>query len=157
MKLDIKIIIVAVLLLILSLLSFLYWDKIAIYILHFLESQILTFLIWIGLIITLLIHYHKNYDDDENLISDKDGLDKPIDYALFIMTYGAIGTSVQVLSKITFININFKELTKCPDFTNFDNISFIVVIIVLIFLTYSRVKPIIRETYINKKKVRKKE
>ena len=155
MKLDAKVIIVATLLLILALVSFFYWTTIALYILKILESKFLTFLIWVGLIITLIIHYNKNYDDDKNLISDKEGLEKPIDYVLFIMTYGAIGTSIQVLSKITFININFQSLSRCPDFTGFDNFSFIVVIIVLVFYSYIKIKPIIRETYINKEKIRK--
>ena len=155
-KLDLKVIIVAVLLVILAFTSYLNWELMSIYLMKFIGSRILTFGIWASLVITAGIHYNKNYDDDKNMISDKEGLDRPIDYVLFVFTYGAIGTSIQALAKETFANYNFKELSKCSDFSGFDNLSFVIVIVVLVFYSYGKIKPIIQETYIEKVKVRPK-
>ncbi|MBE7630468.1 hypothetical protein [Tenacibaculum piscium] len=156
-KIDYKVVGVAIFLLVISIYSYTNWNSVAKFLMTFLESKILTFGIWILLVITSVIHYNKNYDEDENMISDKEGLDKPIDYLLFVLTYGAIGSSVQVLAKETFANYNFKELSKCAEFSGFDNASFFIVIIVLIFYSYGKIKPIIQETYIVKSKIRLEE
>lgn len=156
-KLDLKVIIVAVFLIILAFTSYLNWELMSKYLMKFIDSKVLTFGIWVTLVVTAVIHYNKNYDDDKNLISDKEGLDRPIDYVLFVFTYGAIGTSIQALAKETFANYNFKELSKCSDFSGFDNLSFVIVIVVLVFYSYGKIKPIIQETYIEKVKIRLKE
>lgn len=156
-RLDFKLIGVALFLVVLAFVSYVNWDIMSHYLMKFLESKIFTFGIWVLIVVTSIIHYNKNCDEDENLISDKEGLDRPIDYILFIFTYGAIGTSVQALAKETFANYNFKELSKCSNFSGFDNISFVIVIVVLVFYSYGKIKPIIQETYIEKVKVRPKE
>ena len=153
-KVDYKVVGVAIVLFIISVFSYTNWNLVSTFLMKFLESKILTFAIWILLIITSIIHYNKNYNEDKNMISDKEGLDKPIDYLLFVFTYGAIGSSIQALAKETFANYNFKELSKCAEFTGFDNASFFIVIIVLIFYSYGKIKPIIQETYIVKSKIR---
>ncbi|MFD2916374.1 hypothetical protein [Psychroserpens luteus] len=156
-KIDYKVVGVAIVLFLISVFSYTNWILVSTFLMKFLESKILTFAIWILLIITSIIHYNKNYNEDNNMISDKEGLDKPIDYLLFIFTYGAIGSSVQALAKETFANYNFKELSKCVEFTGFDNVSFFIVIIVLIFYSYGKIKPIIQETYVVKNKIRLQE
>jgi hypothetical protein len=156
-KLNTKLVIVAIGLLVASSFSFSYWTFVSNMIMKILESKFLSFTIWAVIIITTLIHYNKNHGKDKNLISDKEGLEKPIDYIQFIFTYGAIGSSIQVLAKETFANLNFKELAKCSNFSGFDNLSFVIVIIVLIFYSYGKVKPIIEETYIiDKSSVKRK-
>ena len=156
-KIDYKVLIVAIVLFIIAIHSYSNWELTSKHLMSLLSSKALTFGIWIALIITSIIHYNKNYNDTENMISDKEGLEKPIDYLQFVFTYGAIGASIQALAKETFANYNFKELSKCSDFNSLDNVSFLIVIIVLIFYSYGKIKPIIQETYIIKSKIRLKE
>ena len=156
-KLDLKVIGVAIVLAILAITSYIYWEPTSEMLMKILESRILTFLIWLVLTLTGIIHYNRNNEDDKNLISDKDGLDKPVDYLQFILTFGAIGSSVQILLRETFANYNFPEKTFCKELTGFDNITFVIVIIVLIFYSYGKIKPVVQETYISKEKVRLKE
>jgi len=156
-NLDYKVIGVAIGLGIIAILSYVFWKPTSIYIMIILESKILTFFIWLILALTGIIHYYKNNAEDKNLISDKDGLDKPIDYLQFILTFGAIGSSIQILVRETFANYNFPKKSICVNFTGFDNATFVIVIIVLIFYSYGKIKPVIQETYVSKEKVRLKE
>lgn len=156
-KIDYKVVIVAIALLIIALYSYSNWELFSKHLMSLLGSKALTFGICIILIITSIIHYNKNYNDEENMISDKKGLEKPIDYLQFVCTYGAIGKSIQSLAKETFANYYFKELSKCSDFNVFDYVSFLMVIIVLIFYSYGKIKPIIQETYVIKSKIGLKE
>jgi len=156
-NLDFKVIGVAIGLGIIAILSYVFWKPTSEIIMTALESKIMTFCIWLILILTGVIHYYKNNPEEKNLISDKDGLDKPIDYLQFILTFGAIGSSIQILVRETFANYNFPEKSICSNFTGFDNATFVIVIIVLIFYSYGKVKPVIQETYISKEKIRLKE
>lgn len=155
-KLDYKVIGVAVILGILAIVSYANWELTSGIIMSILESRKLTFLIWLILILTGVIHYYKNYEEDNNLISDKGGLDKPVDYLQFILTFGAIGSSIQILLRETFANYNFPNKSICSELTGFDNATFVIVIIVLIFYSYGKIKPIVQETYISKESVRLK-
>lgn len=153
-KIDIKVVIIAIILVFISAGSFQKWNLISPVIMTFLESKWLTFGIWIILLVTLFIHYQKNNTAKTNLISDKEGLEKPFDYILFFFTYGAIGLSVQTLAKKTFAYYNFPNLSKCSEFTGFDNVSFVAVIIVLTIFCYEKIKPIFQETYTKKSKIK---
>ena len=155
-KLDYKVIGVAVVLGILAIVSYVNWEQTSESLMSILESRVLTFSIWLILILTGIIHYHKNYEEDNNLISDKDGLDKPVDYLQFILTFGAIGSSIQILLRETFANYNFPSKSICSELTGFDNATFVIVIVVLIFYSYGKIKPVIQETYISKESVRLK-
>jgi len=88
------------------------------------------------------------------LISDKEGLEKPIDYFQYILTYGSIGTSIQTLSKEVFLKYNFPEKQVCMYLNNFDYSTFVIVIFVLLFYSYGKIKPVIQETFVNKEKIR---
>lgn len=156
-NLDYKVIGVALFLAVIAILSYYYWTPTSDFIMRTLESRILTFLIWLILAVTSIIHFYKNKQDNKNLISDNEGLDKPINYLQFIFTFGAIGTSIQVLSRETFANYNFLEKARCSDYSGFDNIAFIIVIAVLISYSYAKIKPVVQETYIVKRKVRRKD
>lgn len=153
-KLDYKVIGVAIVLGILAIASYVNWEQTSKILMRILESRVLTFSIWLILILTGIIHYYKNYEEDNNLISDKDGLDKPVDYLQFIFTFGAISTSIQILLRETFANYNFPHKSICSELTGFDNATFVIVIIVLIFYSYAKIKPIVQETYISKESVR---
>lgn len=156
-NLDLKVVGVAIVLGVLAIISYLNWEMTAAILMSILESRELTFAIWLSLILTGIIHYNKNYEQDKNLISDKDGLDKPVDYLQFIVTFGAIGSSIQILLRETFANYNFPSKSICSQLTGFDNITFIIVITVLIFYSYGKIKPIVQETYITKESVQLKE
>lgn len=153
-KVDFKVVLAGLFLILISLLSYFKWSYFSNVILCVLNSNILTFIIWVFLTITSVIHFYRNNSEDKNLISDKEGLEKPIDYVQFIFTYGAICSSIQILAKETFVHYNFKELSKCTNFSGFDNISFVIVIIVLIFYSYGKIRPIVQETFMIKNKIR---
>ncbi|MCT4636576.1 MAG: hypothetical protein N4A72_02615 [Bacteroidales bacterium] len=155
-KLDLKVVFVAIFLFSVAITSLKYWEVVSGYLFDTLNSKTLTFVIWVILIITAVIHYQKNKDDDQNLISDKDDLDKPIDYVQFVSTFGAIGTSVQVLSREVFTFFTFPDLCKTASFKGFDILSFVIVIIVLTLYCYGKVKPVLQETYIEKSKIQTK-
>ncbi len=155
-NLDYKVIGVAIVLGVLAIVSYVYWKPTSEILMIILESRILTFCIWLTLVLTGIIHYYKNNEEDKNLISDKDGLDKPIDYLQFILTFGAIGSSIQILLRETFANYNFPNKSICNELTGFDNATFVIAIIVLIFYSYGKIKPIVQETYISKESVRLK-
>jgi hypothetical protein len=153
-KIDLKVVLAGIFLILVSTISYFKWRIVSSLIILILSSNILTFFLWIFLVVVSLIHYYRNSNDDKNLISDKEGLEKPIDYVQFIFTYGAICSSIQVLAKETFAHYNFKEQSKCINFTGFDNLSFVIVIIVLIFYSYGKIRPIVQETFMIKNKIR---
>ena len=147
-KLDFKVIAVAIALLTLAGISYFNWDSFSLEILRFLDSNGLTFGIWAFLIITVIIHYQKSDKSNENRLSDKDGLEKPIDYALFVGTYGAIGTSIKTVGRELFARINVPDESLCKGFSNFDSVSFGAIVILLSIYFYHKVKPVVQETYI---------
>ncbi len=155
-KLDFKVIFVALILFIIAIISLVYWELVSKFIMNILKSKSVTIGGWILLTITAFIHYHKNKYDDKNFISEKEGLDKPIDYLQFVLTFGAIGTSVQVLSREVFAFYNFPELCNTNRFLGFDIVSFLIVIVVLTFHSYGKIKPVLQETYIEKNKIETK-
>ena len=152
-KLDFKLIFVAIGLLILAYVSFNYWRFCAPVIFDLLDSRLLTFGIWTFLGVTLFIHYQLNHSTNENQVSDKDGLERPVDYLQYGATYGAIGTSIQVISREVFANYNFPELSKCSELEWFDGVSFLAALIILSLYCYVKLKPIIQETFLIKSKV----
>ncbi|MBE7671568.1 hypothetical protein F7649_10635 [Tenacibaculum piscium] len=79
-KIDYKVVGVAIFLLVISIYSYTNWNSVAKFLMTFLESKILTFGIWILLVITSVIHYNKNYD--ENIISDKEDLERVVTTAV---------------------------------------------------------------------------
>ena len=153
-KVDLKLVLASIVLLVVALISFLNWSFVSSLIIQFLTSKILTFCIWAILTIVSIIHYFRNHEKDKNLISDKDGLEKPIDYFQFVATFGAIGSSIQILARETFASINFSKLAKCSEFSKVDIFSFFIVIIVLVFYSYNKIKPIFIETFVSKSKIR---
>jgi hypothetical protein len=152
-KLDIKVIIVTVFLLIIALISFKYWEYVSKFLMNVLNSKYMTVGGWVLLMITAFIHYYKNKDERKNVISDKEGLDKPIDYFMFFFTFGAIGTSIQVLAREVFAYYSFPDQCRIDSLKRFDIVSFIIVIIVLVFYCYNKIKPVLQETYIKKNKI----
>lgn len=153
-KIDYKISSIAIMLIVIAIVSYTNWETVSKIILTILESRELTFIIWSVLITIGIIHYVKNHSDNKNLISDKEGLEKPIDYLQYIFTYGSIGTSIQILAKEVFLKYNFPEKQVCMYLNNFDYSTFVIVIFVLLFYSYGKVKPVIQETFVNKEKIR---
>lgn len=153
-KIDYKISSIAIMLIVIAIVSYTNWETVSKIILTILESRELTFIIWSFLITIGIIHYVKNHSENKNLISDKEGLEKPIDYFQYILTYGSIGTSIQILSKEVFLKYNFPEKQVCMYLNNFDYSTFVIVIFVLLFYSYGKIKPVIQETFVNKEKIR---
>ena len=148
-----KLVIAIISLFALSIISFANWVEISELIMTLLESKYLTFSIWILLILIAFFHFY-SHTNSKNLISDKEGLDKPIDYLQFVFTYSAIASSIQALSREVFAHYNFKNLSKCKDFNSIENASFIIVIIVLTFYSYGRIKPVVKDLIYSKKKIK---
>lgn len=146
-KFDWKTFGVAIFLITLSLISFFQWTKVSVWLFDLLKSELLTFVIWIILIVILLIHYWKNKAKESNGISEKEGLEKPIDYLQFLFTFGAIGLTLQTIAKELFAHYNFSEFSKCIGLDGFDCFGFFAVIVVLIFYSYSNLQPIILDVF----------
>jgi len=151
-ELNWKLIVAIISLFVLSMFSFANWSNVSFFIMKLLESRYLTVGIWILILLIAIFHFYSH--TNKNLISDKEGLDKPIDYVQFVFTYSAIASSIQALSREVFAHYNFKTLSKCKDFNGIENVSFIIVIIVLTFYSYGRIKPIVKDLIYNKKKIR---
>lgn len=154
-SLDVKTIGVAIVLLFVALVSYIFWGDISPWILTILNTPILTFIIWLVLGVLLFSHFRKNKTIKNGLISDKDGLEKPFDYIQSWFTYGVIGTSIQTLSREVFARLNFPELSGCLGFSDFDSLSFGGVIIVLAIYLYAKIQPIVEEDFfIHKNKIK---
>jgi hypothetical protein len=152
-NLDTKFIIIAVILIGLSIVLFRFWNTIAPSIMRILNSDLLTFGIWSLLVVTSWMHYHRNKEIEQNPISDKKGLERPIDYISFITTIGAIGTTIQVLGKELFAYYNFPSMCKTTNFNGLDMVSFGIAIAVLILYSYGKMIPVIEETYTKRNKI----
>lgn len=153
-KLDFKLSSVAIVLIVLALVSYVYWKYVSVFILSILESESVTFILWLLLIITAIIHYYKNHSDNKNLISDNEGLEKPLDYGQFVFTYGSIITSIKILAKEIFTKYYFPDIKSCMIMNDFNYTTFILVVIVLSSYSYSKIKPVFQETYIKKEKIK---
>lgn len=144
-NIDLKVVGVVVLLSIIAVISLSNWEQTSLFIFSILSSEKITTGIWGGLLIFLIIHYFRNRNTDDNIISEKEGLEKPIDYLQFLFTYGAIGLTLQTTTKELFAQLNFTELSKCRDLSNFDCFGFLAVIIVLSYYSYNKVEPVVME------------
>lgn len=148
-----KVIGVAILLGIIATISISNWEHTSKGIFTVLSSDIITTSIWISLVIFLIIHYVRNHNTEENVISEKEGLEKPIDYLQFLFTYGAIGLTLQTTSRELFAQLNFEELSKCQEMSGFDCFGFLAVIIVLSSYSYNKIKPVVLEAIKPKEKI----
>ena len=142
---DFKVVGVIIILIAVIVISRNNWEFVSEQIFRILKSRTLTTVIWGFIILFSVIHYYKNHTKG-NTITEKTGLEKPIDYIQFAFTFSVIGMTIQTTARELFAQLNFAELSKCSDFDNYDCFGFFTVIVVLVVYTYGKVKPVIIET-----------
>ncbi len=154
-RININLIVVALLLFLVSIVAYVFWNTIKYLICNILESGVMTAIIWILLFVIAIIHYFNNNIEDKNLINDREGLEKPFDYLQFVGTYGVILTSAQRLGKEFFLQWNFPDVTSCKNFTNIDNISLLCCVFVLVHYSFIKVSPIAIEAFTKKSPIQR--
>lgn len=142
---DFKTLWVIIILLVVIGISSLNWEYVSKLIFKVLDSRALTSIIWIFIILFSSVHYYKNHTKG-NTITDKTGLEKPIDYIQFAFTFSAIGMTIQTTARELFAQMNFSSNAKCSELDGYDCFGFFAVIIILVVYSYDKVKPVILET-----------
>lgn len=149
-KLNLKLIFVTLLLLVSALAAYYYWTIMKEWILGTLKSEVLTFLIWAFLVVICLIHFVIYRSDESNVISDKDGLEKPLDYFQFVGTYGVILTFAKTFGCEFFVQWNFPEASNCNNFNKFDQICMISCVVLLINYSAHKIYPVLEDIFVKK-------
>ena len=149
-KLNWRLIFVAIMLMALSLGAYYYWGVIKYWISSTLKSEILTVIIWIFLTTVLAIHFYIYRASNVNVISDKDGLEKPLDYLQFTGTYGVILTFAKTFSCEFFLQWNFPGESQCSNLGFFDKICMISCVFVLINYSFYKIWPVLEDIFIKK-------
>ena len=149
-RLNLKLIFVTLLLLVSALVAYYYWVILREWILGTLKSDLLTFLIWTFLVVISLVHFFIYNEKKSNAISDKDGLEKPLDYFQFIGTYGVILTFAKTFGCEFFVQWNFPEMSQCDNFNKFDQICMVSCVFLLINYSLQKIYPVLEDIFIKK-------